>query len=137
VLSLEEKPAAPRTNFAIPGLYLYDRDVVDHAMALQPSARGELEITDLNGLYLAAGTLRCIKLGRGIAWLDSGTHESLLESATFIATIEKRQGLKIACLEEVAFEKGFLDGDGLAATIDAMPPSPYRAYVEQVLKDAG
>ena len=133
VVSLEEKPTRPKTNLAVPGLYVYDETVVQRTKAMQPSHRGELEITDLNASYLADGELRAIRLGRGIAWLDSGTHESLLDSANFIATIEKRQGQKIACLEEIAFQEGMIDTEHLQRTIDAMPPSPYRAYCQQIL----
>ena len=135
VLSLEEKPAAARTNLAVPGLYIYDGRVAELARALSPSARGELEITDLNRAYLERGELRAVRLGRGVAWLDSGTHESLLESAQFIHTIEKRQGVKIACLEEIAYRRGLLDAADLEATIGAMPASPYRSYVESVLAE--
>jgi glucose-1-phosphate thymidylyltransferase len=135
VVSLEEKPARPRSNLAVPGLYLYDEQVVELTKTLQPSARGELEITDLNRAYLERGELMAVRLGRGIAWLDSGTHDSLLESALFIQTIEKRQGLKIACLEEIAWRRGFLDDEGLRRTIAAMPDTPYRHYVESVLTD--
>ena len=130
---MEEKPQKPRTNLAIPGLYCYDNRVVEFTRDMEPSSRGELEITDLNRIYLEAGDLRAIKLGRGIAWLDSGTHESLLDSTNFIHTIEKRQGLKIACLEEIAFRRGFIDADALAAAASAMPNSPYRVYCEAVL----
>ncbi len=132
VAHLEEKPAVPRSNLAIPGIYLYDRDVVEHARSLKPSARGELEITDLNRTYLELGKLRAIRLGRGIAWLDTGTHESLLDAAEFIAAIERRQGLKIACLEEVAYRQGFIDKQGLLRATEGMPVSPYRQYVEQI-----
>jgi len=135
IVSLEEKPTRPRTNLAIPGLYVYDNRVVDIARELEPSSRGELEITDLNRVYLQRGLLRAIRLGRGIAWLDSGTQESLLDSANFIATIEKRQGLKIACLEEVAFLSGLIDAAGLASAVSAMPNSPYRDYVQALLDD--
>jgi glucose-1-phosphate thymidylyltransferase len=135
VVSLVEKPSQPASNLAVPGLYVYDGDVVEHTRALAPSARGELEITDLNLRYLELGRLRGVQLGRGIAWLDSGTHDSLLESALFIQTIEKRQGLKIACLEEIAFRRGYLDAAGLQATLTAMPASPYRDYVETVLAE--
>ena len=135
VLSIEEKPAKPKSNLAVPGLYLYDERAPEVARSLAPSARGEYEITDLNRWYLERDELHCHKLGRGIAWLDSGTPESMLESSQFIATIERRQGLKIACLEEVAFRKGFIDEAGLAAAIDNMPRSPYRSYVERLLTD--
>jgi glucose-1-phosphate thymidylyltransferase len=135
VVSLVGKPSQPASNLAVPGLYVYDGDVVEHTRALAPSARGELEITDLNLRYLELGRLRGVQLGRGIAWLDSGTHDSLLESALFIQTIEKRQGLKIACLEEIAYRRGYLDSAGVAATLAAMPASPYRDYVESVLAE--
>ena len=133
VTSLEEKPTHPRTNLAIPGIYVYDHTVSERAKAMTPSPRGELEITDLNKAYLADGQLRAIRLGRGIAWLDSGTHESLLDSANFIATIEKRQGLKIACLEEIALLKGYVTPDELETYLATMPTSPYRAYCSAVL----
>jgi glucose-1-phosphate thymidylyltransferase len=132
VTHLEEKPALPKSNLAIPGIYLYDAEVVELTRALKPSARGELEITDLNRAYLERGRLRAIRLGRGIAWLDTGTHESLLEAAEFIAAIERRQGLKIACLEEVAYRQGFIDRRALLHAAEAMPLSPYREYVEQL-----
>ena len=132
VAHLEEKPAVPRSNLAVPGLYLYDGDVVERARSLKPSARGELEITDLNRTYLQLGKLRAVRLGRGIAWLDTGTHESLLEAAEFIAAIERRQGLKIACLEEVAYRQGFIDRQSLLRATQAMPVSPYRDYVAQI-----
>jgi len=136
VVSLEEKPVDPKSNLAIPGLYVYDGDVVERARRLAPSARNELEITDLNRSYLADGQLTAKRLGRGVAWLDSGTQESLLESSNFIATIERRQGLKIACLEEVAFRRGFIDHQGLREAAERMPKSPYRTYVESVLVES-
>ena len=132
-VSLEEKPDHPRSDLAVPGFYLYDADVVDIAKNLAPSARGELEITDVNKAYLARGDLRVLPLGRGIAWLDSGTHESLLEAANFIATIEHRQGVKIACLEEIAYEKGFIDWDKLRRVVSELPRSGYRDYLERVI----
>jgi glucose-1-phosphate thymidylyltransferase len=135
VLSIEEKPAEPKTHLAIPGLYLYDDHVVELARELKPSARGELEITDLNRAYLERGKLRAERLGRGIAWLDTGTHESLLEAANFIATIERRQGLKIACLEEIAYRKGYIDRAALAVQVEAMPTSEYRRYLEEILAE--
>jgi glucose-1-phosphate thymidylyltransferase len=135
VVSLEEKPAKPRSHLAVPGLYLYDGEVAHLANALQPSGRGELEITDLNLAYLERGLLRARRLERGIAWLDSGTHDSLLDAANFIATIEHRQGFKIACLEEIAFKRGFLDQAQLAAMIETMPRSGYREYVEGVIAE--
>ena len=132
VLSLEEKPAEPRTQLAIPGIYLYDTQVLELTRGLKPSARGELEITDLNRAYLERGQLRAERLGRGIAWLDTGTHESLLEAANFIATIERRQGLKIACLEEIAYRQGYIQLSALSALVEAMPVSEYRSYLEAI-----
>jgi len=134
-IGLEEKPVHPKSHFAIPGLYLYDHKVVELAKALQPSARGELEITDLNLEYLRRGELRVEKLGRGIAWLDTGTHMSLLEASHFIGTIEARQGTKIACLEEIALRKGFIDQGQMERLIEKTPKSSYRDYLELVLKD--
>jgi glucose-1-phosphate thymidylyltransferase len=135
VVSLEEKPAKPKSKYAVPGLYVYDDHVVDYAKSIEPSARGELEITDLNLLYLSKGQLSVQLFDRGVAWLDSGTHDSLLEAANFIATIEHRQSIKIACLEEVAFRRGFIDHAGLARAVAGMPNSTYRDYVEAVLSD--
>jgi glucose-1-phosphate thymidylyltransferase len=135
VVSLEEKPAHPRSSFAVPGLYLYDERVAGFVSDLEPSPRGELEITDLNHMYLALGELRAHRLGRGVAWLDSGTHASLLEAANFIATIERRQGLKIACLEEIALDHGYVTHAAMEATVAAMADSDYRRYVEGVLDE--
>ena len=134
--SLEEKPAKPRSKYAVPGLYVYGGDVVAMAKAITPSARGELEITDLNLAYLAQGRLSVQLFDRGVAWLDSGTHDSLLDAANFIATIEHRQSIKIACLEEIAFHAGFLDRDGLVEVVEAMPNSTYRAYLEELLAES-
>ena len=131
VLSIEEKPSTPRTNYAVPGLYLYDSTAATRARALKPSPRGELEITDLNIAYLSDGELRVQLLGRGLAWLDTGTHASLLEAAAFIGAIQTRQGLKIACLEEIAYIRGFIDQAELNAVVDSMPNGPYREYLEQ------
>ena len=131
-VNLEEKPARPKSNYAVPGLYLYDDKVVDITRALKPSPRGELEITDVNLEYLRRGELRVERLGRGIAWLDTGTHVSLLEASQFIGTLEARQGLKIACLEEVAFRKGFIDLAQLQRVIGQTPKSAYRDYLEKV-----
>ncbi|MBU0742807.1 glucose-1-phosphate thymidylyltransferase RfbA [bacterium] len=135
VLGIEEKPAHPRSRYAVPGLYLYDEHVVEYAKALKPSARGELEISDLNTAYLERGELTVEKLGRGIAWLDTGTHTSLLEASQFIGALEARQGLKIACLEEVAYIRGFIDDDQLAALIEDTPLSSYREYLVRVLAE--
>jgi glucose-1-phosphate thymidylyltransferase len=134
-IGLEEKPVRPKSHYAIPGLYLYDSKVVSLARGLKPSARGELEITDLNLEYLQKGELRVEKLGRGIAWLDTGTHMSLLEASHFIGTIEARQGTKIACLEEIALRKGFIDKQQLKSIVLDIPPSSYRNYLERVLRD--
>jgi glucose-1-phosphate thymidylyltransferase len=135
VLSLEEKPKEPRSSLAVPGLYLYDEKVVERTHGLSPSARGELEITDLNRAYLERGELRAVRLGRGIAWLDTGTHQSLLEAANFIATVEHRQGLKIACLEEIAWRRGYVDRTHMQRLVRGMPPSEYRMYLERVLAE--
>lgn len=132
VRSLVEKPSRAESNLAVPGLYLYDGEVVGIAEQLQPSARGELEITDLNLAYLDRGQLVATRLGRGIAWLDSGTHESLLEASNFIATIEHRQGLKIACLEEIALRTGAISFPRFQVLVEALAPSSYREYLERV-----
>lgn len=132
VLSLVEKPTDPVSNLAVPGLYLYDEHVVEMTEGLQPSGRGELEITDLNKAYLEEGTLEATRLARGIAWLDSGTHESLLEASNFIATIEHRQGVKIACLEEIALRTGAITFKEFEAVLHDMARSSYREYLERV-----
>jgi glucose-1-phosphate thymidylyltransferase len=132
VLSLEEKPAQPKSNYAIPGIYFYDQDVVAISRKLKPSKRGELEITDLNRLYLEAGKLHVELLGRGTAWLDTGTHDSLLQAAEFVSVIENRQGLKIACLEEIAWRKGWIDRAGLDANIAKLGKSAYGAYLRRI-----
>ena len=131
-ISLEEKPKQPKTHFAVPGLYVYDDQVVELCRTLRPSARGELEITDLNLLYLNKKQLHVKLLSRGMAWLDTGTQTSLLEAANYIATIEHRQGLKVACLEEVAFRMGFIGQNDLAAIIDRLPNGEYRDYLKMV-----
>ncbi|HOY54747.1 MAG TPA: glucose-1-phosphate thymidylyltransferase RfbA [Opitutaceae bacterium] len=132
VLSLEEKPVQPKSNYAVPGLYFYDREVVALARSLKPSKRGELEITDLNRLYLEAGKLHVETLGRGNAWLDTGTHDSLIEAGQFVSVIENRQGLKIACLEEIAFRQGWIDRAGLEAQIKRLGKSTYGAYLKGI-----
>jgi len=135
VLSIEEKPAIPKSSFAVPGLYLYDGQVTRIAKEMKPSPRGELEITDVNLEYLRLGELSVQKLGRGIAWLDTGTHQSLLEASHFIGTLEARQGLKIACLEEIALRMGYLDCAGMEAVIADTPKSSYRDYLVRVFKE--
>jgi glucose-1-phosphate thymidylyltransferase len=132
VLSLEEKPHAPRSNLAVPGLYFYDNDVLDIAAELRPSARGEYEITDVNRAYLARERLRVLLLGRGTAWLDTGTPDSLLDAASFVQTLEKRQGLKIACPEEVAFRQGWIDAAHLLTLAAAFRNSSYGRYLERL-----
>lgn len=132
-ISIEEKPENPKSNWAVTGLYFYDNSVVNIAKALKPSARGELEITDVNRAYLEKGQLNVQCLGRGIAWLDTGNHDALLASAQFVQTIEKRQGLKIACLEEIAFLKGFITRNQLANLIETYPNSSYTEYLKNLL----
>ena len=136
VLGIEEKPAHPKSNYAVPGLYVYDREIIDICKGLKPSARGEYEITDVNRTYLERGTLRVDRLGRGIAWLDTGTPSSLQEANAFIEAIEKRQGLKIACLEEIAYVQNFIDRDGFERLIENLPSCDYRSYLEQVLQQS-
>lgn len=136
-ISLEEKPNNPRSNYAVPGIYVYDSTVADKTKALKPSNRGELEITDLNKVYLKNNELFVNKLGRGIAWLDSGTPESLLDASTFIASIEQRQGLKIGCVEEAAYQAGFIDKNQLKDLLKKIPNSFYRSYLEKILEDNG
>jgi glucose-1-phosphate thymidylyltransferase len=129
VISIEEKPENPRSNYAVTGLYFYSNDVIEKAKKLKPSARGELEITDLNRLYLEEKKLRVKLLGRGFAWLDTGTHDSLLQASNFIATIEKRQGLKISCIEEIAYKKGFIDKEQLIVLARSMSSNKYGEYL--------
>ncbi|MGB7651253.1 MAG: glucose-1-phosphate thymidylyltransferase RfbA [Gallionella sp.] len=136
-ISLEEKPLKPKSNYAVTGLYFYDNQVIDIARDLKPSPRGELEITDVNSVYLERGQLSVEMMGRGYAWLDTGTHESLLEAGQFIQTVERRQGLKIACPEEIAFHNGFIDAAQLEKLAQPLIKSGYGAYLLQVLKDTG
>ena len=135
VLSIEEKPKHPKTNYAVPGLYIYDNEVVSITKTLQPSTRGELEITDVNKAYLERGSLHVELLGRGVAWLDTGTHKSLLDAGAFIETIESRQGLKVACLEEIAYTGGFITRDHLSQLVGDYPKNDYRNYLETILND--
>ncbi len=135
VLSIEEKPANPRSNFAITGLYFYDNDVIEIAAGLQPSARGEYEITDVNREYLRRGSLRLKLFGRGTAWLDTGTHDTLQEASSFVSAIEKRQGLKIACPEEIVFRKGWIDAAQLARLAAEFRVNPYGAYLARLARE--
>ncbi|MCW5701026.1 MAG: glucose-1-phosphate thymidylyltransferase RfbA [Bradyrhizobium sp.] len=133
-LSLEEKPKTPRSNWVVTGLYFYDNDVVRIAKDVKPSARGEIEITDVNEHYRRAGKLNVRQLGRGFAWLDTGTHESLLEAGEFVRAIEHRQGLKIACLEEIAYANGWISPDQISANADMMPKTSYGTYLRSLLQ---
>ncbi|MFO7657015.1 MAG: sugar phosphate nucleotidyltransferase, partial [Bacteroidales bacterium] len=135
VLSLEEKPKAPKSNYAVTGLYFYSNDVVEKAKSLKPSARGELEITDLNRLYLNEKRLKVKILGRGMAWLDTGTHESLLQASNYIQTIEMRQGLKISCIEEIAYKRGFISKEQLVSLASKMKNSTYGQYLLHLAED--
>jgi glucose-1-phosphate thymidylyltransferase len=138
VLSIEEKPAQPRSHYAVPGLYFYDNSVVDIARGLKPSARGELEITDVNRVYLEAGKLRVSRLDRGLAWLDTGTHTSLMQASQYVQVIEERQGLKIGCIEEIAWRMGFIDDAQAAALAEPLRKSGYGDYVlEQIRRGRG
>jgi glucose-1-phosphate thymidylyltransferase len=137
VRSLEEKPAKPKSRYAVTGLYFYDNSVLDIARDLKPSARGELEITDVNRAYLERNELACEVMGRGMAWLDTGTHESLLEASQYIETIERRQGLKIACPEEIAYRQGYIDAAALEKLGQALAKNGYGQYLLEILRDPG
>ena len=135
VLSVEEKPRRPQSNYAVTGLYFYDRNVVDHVRTLRPSTRGELEITDLNAIYLARGELRVETLGRGIAWLDTGTHEALIQASEFVRAVEVRQGLKIGCVDEVAYRMGFINENQVLALAHELRGSDYSKYLVGIVEE--
>ena len=135
-VSIEEKPAVPKSNYAVTGLYFYDNSVIEIAKSITPSARGELEITDINMAYLARGDLQVEMLGRGFAWLDTGTHDSLLDAGQFVATVEKRQGFKVACLEEIGFRQGWLSRDTLLQQADALSKTGYGQYLLRLLEES-
>ncbi len=135
VLSIEEKPSMPKSKYAVTGLYFYDNSVVEKAKLLRPSARGELEITDLNRVFLKDGNLEIKLIGRGMAWLDTGTYESLLQAANFIATLEQRQGLKASCIEEIAYKRGFIDKDQLIELAQPIKKSQYGKYLLRIAED--
>lgn len=134
-ISIEEKPKNPKSQFAVPGLYIYDNEVINISKNLKPSARGELEITDVNKEYLKRKKLKVEKIGRGIAWLDTGTPEALLQASNFFGVIEDRQGLKVACIEEIAYHKKFISKDQFANLVKSIPKSLYRSYLEKILKE--
>jgi glucose-1-phosphate thymidylyltransferase len=134
-ISIEEKPRVPKSHYAVPGLYIYDNKVVDISKKLKPSARGELEITDVNKTYLNLGELKVEKIGRGIAWLDTGTPEALLQASNFFGVIEDRQGLKVACIEEIAYNKGFINKKQFEQLLDTIPNSMYKDYLIKILKE--
>ncbi len=134
VISIEEKPSAPKSNYAVTGLYFYNNTVVQKAKSLKPSPRGELEITDLNKIFLEEGNLKVNLMGRGMAWLDTGTHDSMLEASNFIATIEHRQGLMVACLEEIAFNKGYINKDQLLKLAEPLAKNEYGSYLQRIAK---
>jgi glucose-1-phosphate thymidylyltransferase len=136
VISIEEKPAKPKSHYAVPGLYVYDNRVIEISKKLKPSGRGELEITDVNRVYLDLGELRVEKIGRGIAWLDTGTPEALLAASNFFGVIEDRQGLKVACIEEIAFYKGFINKERFVNLVNSIPKSLYREYLERILTES-
>jgi glucose-1-phosphate thymidylyltransferase len=135
VISIEEKPSKPKSNYAVTGLYFFDNTVVQKAKSLKPSARGELEITDLNRLYLEEGTLEVTLLGRGMAWLDTGTYESLLQASNFIATLEQRQGLKASCIEEIAYKRGFINKEQLISLAEPLKNSQYGKYLLRIASE--
>lgn len=135
-LSIEEKPAVPKSNYAVPGLYFYDNDVISIAKSVRPSARGELEITDVNNAYLQRGSLKVELFGRGMAWLDTGTHEGLLEAANFVSIVQKRQGLYISCIEEIAFRMGYISGEKLLELAEPLCRTEYGQYLRRVAEES-
>ncbi|MCK4906722.1 MAG: glucose-1-phosphate thymidylyltransferase, partial [Spirochaetes bacterium] len=135
VTSIEEKPKVPKSHYAVPGLYFYDNNVIEIAKGLKPSARGEYEITDVNNVYLKKGKLKVKTLGRGNAWLDTGSHKSLLEASNFIQTIEERQGLKISCIEAIAYEQGFINIDQLETIVKDLADNEYKKYLSNIVKE--
>lgn len=134
-ISIEEKPKNPKSQYAVPGLYIFNNEIVNISKNLKPSARGELEITDVNKVYLQKSELHVEKIGRGIAWLDTGTPEALLQASNFFGVIEDRQGLKVACIEEIAYHKGFINKNQFADLVNSIPKSLYRSYLEKILKE--
>lgn len=128
-ISIEEKPEKPKSNFAVPGMYFYDRHVVEYAESLKPSGRGEIEITDLNRIYLSQKTLKVSVLGRGVAWLDAGTHASLLQAANFVQAVEERQGMMLSCVDEIAYRMGYIDRQQLQSLADKLGDNEYRDYL--------
>ena len=134
-ISLEEKPTNPKSNYVVPGLYFYDNDVIEIAKNIKPSARGELEITSINNEYLKRGKLKVSQLGRGLAWLDTGSHDALLEASQFVATVQKRQGLYVSCIEEIAFNKGFIDKDQLLKLAQPLLKTDYGRYLERIANE--
>ena len=134
MISLEEKPQSPKSNYAVPGLYFYDNTVIEKAKKVKPSKRGELEITSINDMYLKEGTLSVVSFGRGMAWLDTGTHDALLEAGNFVKTIQSRQGVMVACLEEIAYRNGWITKEQVLELAKPLMKSKYGKYLEQIVK---
>jgi glucose-1-phosphate thymidylyltransferase len=135
-ISIEEKPELPKSNFAVPGIYVYNKEVIKISKNLKPSARGELEITDVNREYLKRGQLKVEKIGRGVSWLDTGTPEALLQASNFFGVIEQRQGLKVGCIEEIAFRMKFISRNNFESLVNSLPKCSYREYLERILQDS-